>query len=226
MSGRKTFVGGDILLASELNDFLMDQSVMVFANATARNNAIPSPSEGMLTYLTNNDGLFSYSGAAWVPAANSASLGPGSIVQVVSTIKTDTFTLNNVTFTDVPGLSATITPTSATSKILVQCFANVGGSSAAGVRGRLLRETAAIAVGDLQGVRVRATFQSTSSADHPSQMTAVFLDSPNTTAARTYKLQISGDAPSVISINRSVNFADVTEQTTTVSSITLMEVKA
>lgn len=64
MSGRKTFVGGDILLASELNGFLMDQSVMVFDDAAARDAAIPSPSEGMVVYLKNTNTLFRYT-TAW-----------------------------------------------------------------------------------------------------------------------------------------------------------------
>jgi hypothetical protein len=67
MSGRKTFVGGDILLASELNGFLMDQAVMVFDDAAARTTAIPSPSEGMITYLKNTNLVDKYDGANWIP---------------------------------------------------------------------------------------------------------------------------------------------------------------
>jgi hypothetical protein len=69
MSGRKTFVGGDILLASELNGFLMDQAVMVFDDAAARTTAIPSPSEGMVTYLRSTDAVEKYNGTAWVSAS-------------------------------------------------------------------------------------------------------------------------------------------------------------
>jgi hypothetical protein len=66
MSGRKTFVGGDILLASELNSFLMDQSVMVFDDSGDRGVAIPSPVEGMVTYLKDVNSLQQWTGAAWV----------------------------------------------------------------------------------------------------------------------------------------------------------------
>jgi hypothetical protein len=69
MSGRKTFVGGDILLASELNGFLMDQAVMVFDDAAARTTAIPSPSEGMVTYLKDTNSIDKYV-TSWVPASN------------------------------------------------------------------------------------------------------------------------------------------------------------
>jgi hypothetical protein len=64
--GFKTFVNGDILDASEVNDFLMKQSVMVFADAAARTTALPSPIEGMVTYLQDADELFLYDGANWV----------------------------------------------------------------------------------------------------------------------------------------------------------------
>jgi hypothetical protein len=66
MSGRKTFVGGDILLASELNSFLMDQSVMVFDDAADRTTAIPTPVEGMVTYLKDVNSLQQWTGAAWI----------------------------------------------------------------------------------------------------------------------------------------------------------------
>jgi hypothetical protein len=49
--GRKVFTAGEVLEASEVNGYLMDQAVMVFADSAARTAAIASPSEGMVTYL-------------------------------------------------------------------------------------------------------------------------------------------------------------------------------
>lgn len=62
----KTFVQGDMLNASELNTYLMKQSVMVFASATARNTTISTPLEGMLAYLEDVNQFSWYNGAAWV----------------------------------------------------------------------------------------------------------------------------------------------------------------
>jgi len=62
----KTFVAGTEGLASDINTYLMNQSVMVFTNAAARLAAIPSPTEGMVTYLTGNDHFAIYSGTEWV----------------------------------------------------------------------------------------------------------------------------------------------------------------
>lgn len=66
-AGFKIFVDGDILTAAEVNTYLMEQSVMVFASAAARTTAIASPSEGMVTYRTDNNVIEYYDGAAWQP---------------------------------------------------------------------------------------------------------------------------------------------------------------
>jgi hypothetical protein len=66
MAGFKTFVDLDILTAAEVNDFLMTQAVMVFDDAAARTAALPTPLEGMVTYLKSTDELDVYTGAAWV----------------------------------------------------------------------------------------------------------------------------------------------------------------
>jgi hypothetical protein len=54
---RKVFVAGEILTAADVNTNLMDQAVMVFDDSAARGSAIPSPIEGMVTYLKDTDPL-------------------------------------------------------------------------------------------------------------------------------------------------------------------------
>jgi hypothetical protein len=65
-AGFRTFVDGDVLTAAQVNTFLMEQSVMVFADAAARTTALPTPSEGMVTYLADTNVLEKYTGAAYV----------------------------------------------------------------------------------------------------------------------------------------------------------------
>tara|TARA_R110000824_G_scaffold345869_2_gene532580 strand:- start:1918 stop:2925 length:1008 start_codon:yes stop_codon:yes gene_type:complete len=67
-AGLKTWSTGDVLTASDVNTYLMEQSIMVFATATARDAAITSPSDGMFAYTTTTpaDTLSYYNGAAWV----------------------------------------------------------------------------------------------------------------------------------------------------------------
>lgn len=56
-AGFKVFQDGNVLLASEVNTFMMEQMIMVFASAAARDAAILSPSEGMFAFLKDDDKL-------------------------------------------------------------------------------------------------------------------------------------------------------------------------
>lgn len=56
------------LTASEVNTYLMNQSVMVFANSAARSASLTLPTEGMVTYLQDTDELEIYNGSAWLRA--------------------------------------------------------------------------------------------------------------------------------------------------------------
>lgn len=72
-AGYKVFNTGDVLLASEVNTYLMQQTVMVFDDATARSTAIPSPSEGMFSYLKDTNLTYRYDGSAWLSDAGTTS---------------------------------------------------------------------------------------------------------------------------------------------------------
>jgi hypothetical protein len=56
-AGFKVFQDGNVLLASEVQNFMMDQMIMVFADAAARDAAITSPSQGMFAFLKDDDKL-------------------------------------------------------------------------------------------------------------------------------------------------------------------------
>jgi hypothetical protein len=67
-SGFTTFTAGNVLTASEVNNYLMEQSVMVFATTGARDSAITAPEAGMTAYINSGDsseGLYSYTGTTW-----------------------------------------------------------------------------------------------------------------------------------------------------------------
>lgn len=65
--GRKVFTVGEILTAANVNGYLMDQAVMVFDSAAARSSAIPTPSEGMVTYRKDGKIVEQYNSSAWAP---------------------------------------------------------------------------------------------------------------------------------------------------------------
>jgi len=69
-AGKKTFTAGEVLTASDVNTFLMEQSVMYFGGTAARASAIPTPTTGMTTYIgvsgtASIPQLETYTGSAW-----------------------------------------------------------------------------------------------------------------------------------------------------------------
>jgi hypothetical protein len=62
---RKVFTAGEVLAAADVNEFLMDQSVQSFAGTAARGSAIPSPVEGMMSYLEDTNDIQVYNGSSY-----------------------------------------------------------------------------------------------------------------------------------------------------------------
>jgi hypothetical protein len=226
VAGRRIFVAGEILTAANVQSFLQDQAVMVFDDDTARGSAIPSPTEGMVTYLKDVNQVQAFDGSAFGPI--------GTILQVVSTNKTDIFSASVVTggVAAITGLDVTITPTSNTSKILVQGFVTSSISQAfnAGTYITVFRGATALAIGDADGSRSRATTGGTHASVEFSQSNSGFtiLDSPGTGSAVTYSLSIghNGSSTRTVFVNRSVDDSNSAFTHRTASSITVMEVAA
>jgi hypothetical protein len=216
----KVFTNGSVLNASEINDNLMNQSVMVFSNSTARAAALTSPLEGMLTWLQDTNKYENYNGSAWV------ALGGSAILQVQSTTKLDTFTTSSTTFSDVTGLSVSITPSSTSSKILVTGSVNIGGlgftTNAPYLR--LRRDSTDIALANTAGSRIRTYTGSGLDANLMVSSSVNFLDSPSTTSATTYKFQLASNSATLVSVNRNGADADNAFTARGVSTITVMEV--
>ena len=118
----------------------------------------------------------------------------GAVLQVVSTTKTDTFSTASITFVDVTGLSVSITPTSATSKILVIATVPVGHASSRVARVNLVRNSTTI-----NQPTPSQTFSATkngyiATGDTTSSADFHYLDSPATTSSTTYKIQCCTNA--------------------------------
>jgi hypothetical protein len=65
-AGFRTFAVGEVLTATNVNTYLMQQAVMVFATSAARSSALSTNvSEGMVSYLTDSNSLWYYNGTAW-----------------------------------------------------------------------------------------------------------------------------------------------------------------
>ena len=158
-----------------------------------------------------------------------AVVGVGKILQVVSTTKTDTFTMSSQTYATVTGLTATITPSSTSSTVLV-----IAALSAAGEPGvsrsmsQLIRGATPIAIADTAGSRVVGTtgIPLMTSAEISSNI-LLFLDSPASTSALVYGVQVRCNDPAATTyVNRSPNDANTTSIYRSVSTITVMEISA
>jgi hypothetical protein len=159
-------------------------------------------------------------------AQQNALRGAFRVLQVVSTAKTDTFSTTSSTMTDVTGLSVSITPSSATSQVLVLVQLN-GGNDGASTNffGNLVRGSTAIDVGATAGSRSAVSFFGEASNQLASQ-NAVFLDSPATTSATTYKIQIKTQGAGTVYVNRRGTDDDSATRPRTASTITVMEISA
>src|SRR5210317_2355195 len=155
----------------------------------------------------------------------------GKILQVVQASKTDTTSTASVdSFVDL-GLSASITPTSTSNKILVMVSIGRAVSNSTGFRMapfRILRGSTAIGVGDAEGVRLQSNFIifHTNDANYGGAGAYQYLDSPSTTSSTTYKIQWTGQAGETWYLHRSTGNTNSTDtiHSRAASHITLMEV--
>jgi hypothetical protein len=153
--------------------------------------------------------------------------GSGQVpVQVISAIKTDVFSSTSTSFTNITGMSVSITPTSASNRVLVRLDTSLSGSSL--MVTRITRNGTAIAIGDAAGSRNRATNLAIQYAgvngDRGGYGGISFLDSPATTSAVTYQLQAFTDSGTFY-LNRTPSDGDSSSfGARAVSTITVMEI--
>jgi len=168
-----------------------------------------------------------------LPVDGAPSGGGGGIIQVINTIKTDTFSTsaNLNTKETITGLTATITPKFSTSKILISMNLLVGSSQDTTIGGTIERGSTPIGIADARGNRTRNTFgcgqPTTGQTWRSHSVSHTILDSPNTTSATTYSVKIGGNGSATIYINREGRDTDNATDTTIASStLTLMEISA
>ena len=145
-----------------------------------------------------------------IPRGGLPSGASGGIIQMVQAIKTDKFATSSTSYTDITGISVTITPQSASNKILV--FTNVrfgSGNSNQDNYYQILRGSTVISADN--SCRQPSFSANWTYAD-------INLDSPSTTSATTYKVQCKAETNEVF-VNR-----DNSNRDFGMSYITVMEV--
>jgi hypothetical protein len=126
----------------------------------------------------------------------------GGIIQTVAVHKSDTSSTTSTSFTDT-GLEATITPQSNSSKILIMSDAKMGMASGNIGYVGLFRGSTQICLGDTNSSKIRcyADFDGSSASHDSCVASVIFLDSPSTTSATTYKIRMRGNNGNTVRLN-------------------------
>jgi hypothetical protein len=170
-------------------------------------------SVGQLRGLTANGNVIT------VPSGHRL-VAPGHVLQVVSVTKTDTFSTTNTSFTDITGLSATITPSSASSKILISCQIFGATPTNNTTYFGLIRDTTDIARSTTATSVNASSFVADIGATQGYNQSIEFLDSPSTTSATVYKVAMRQNSGGTGFINR----RSFDNGFGAISTITLMEI--
>jgi hypothetical protein len=149
----------------------------------------------------------------------------GKILQVVQATKTDTASVTGTTFGSV--FTASITPSSATSQVLVMASLSIGVTASNFIMLRLTKAGSSLLLGDAASSRLRVTTQSNSVSNGAmSSVSISYLDSPASTSSQTYAIEIASHTTGAVYLNRSGADTDTAAFARGASTITLMEVAA
>jgi hypothetical protein len=201
-------------------------SSVIIAGNTSGTITLDAPNVAGTTTLT----LPTTSGTIVTSASSltASQMPTGSVIQVVQTVKTDTYSAapGSSTWADITGMSVSITPSSASNKVMI--FFSVHGNTGNLSYVRLVRNSTAIGVGETSGSRVSCTvgnFSETGDGNRSFEWGTNFLDSPATTSSTTYKLQLLCETSNTFYLNRSRDDANSTVGFRPISQITVMEIK-
>lgn len=175
-------------------------SAGTLAIAYGGTNGSATPTAGAVPYGTGTAYAFTSAGTSGQVLQSNGASAPswvtpssGAVVQVKSTTKTSIFSTTATSYTDITGLSVSITPTSASNKILVFMTLTCGSDTATVfLTFRLVRGSTAIDIGDAAGSRTQSTGAAgrVNDVSDTYSINAVYLDSPATTSSTTYKVQM------------------------------------
>lgn len=163
----------------------------------------------------------------------------GDLVALANSASTTLTTTTTVsvttagTFYDLSGLSVSITPNSTASKILVLANVDIGSGADLLIGLRLVRGSTAIGVATSPGNRIATTagayYGTAVMSSTPSHWTIpmMFLDSPASLSAQTYKVQgTTNTNGSTLYINRGSDDSDISARFRATSTITVLEFPA
>jgi len=197
--GFKDFQVGEVLTSSDVDGYLMQQTVMRFADSAARGSALGTAvgtsvalAEGMVAYLDDAGRTEFYDGTAWKVVS--------PLVQVQQAYATADQTVTSTSFVDVTGATLTVTPATASSKFLL-LFTNYG-EHVGNITPEFRFDRGGTAIGEAWSFTNSNTFRSVTAAS--------YLDSPATTSSTTYKVEVRVSAGSFSSRTSALTLFEVT----------------
>ena len=151
---------------------------------------------------------------------------PGHVLQVLQSTTTDTTTIGNLATATI--LQQAITPSAATSKILVNVSANLGGDNNVYGYGKVFRDSTLIGAGAASDSRPQVSFSIMSGLNmnfdyRMAIHNFMFLDSPSTTSSTTYAVNVTCTSGN-IRLNKTTQDGNNTLGVRAMSTITLMEI--
>jgi len=207
-------------------------------NVVSLNSPTSAPTSADVAFkLPNQDG--SASEALITDGSGNLSFaGTGKILQVKNAIKTDTASVTSNTFTDISGLSISITPSSSSNKVLFRGYVSLGTEANTIMAIKIFRDSTEIgkstadstaannSTATAAGLNVSSVTSSVNNQMH--QLQFEVLDSPNTTSAVTYKVQFAEIslyqyASVAVYVNRPYHGTNASRHGV-ISSVTAMEV--
>ena len=181
---------------------------------------------------TSANNVVQLTAAAKLPAVDGSLLtnttAGGKVLQIQHAVVTAaTFTTGSTSFTDLTGMTISITPSATTSKILLTANFNFDTSATTHFAAfKALRGVTDLDVGDAASGRVRCALWGASYSNQATvNRSMTWLDSPSTTSATTYKLQIQMDGGTFY-LNRTNTDTDNVSFPRTISTITATEIGA
>lgn len=188
-----------------------------------------------VTTILDEDSMSSDSATALatqqsIKAYVDAAAGGGKILQVVQGTKTDTQTVTGNTYTEITGLTASITPSSTSNKILIMASITCGNSTNAVSQGfRLQRDTTDLLQGAAASNRTLVTTatRGENATEAMGNVAMVYLDSPSSVSALTYSVETAANnsTSQSVYINRTPSDTDTANTYIRgASSIIVMEV--
>jgi hypothetical protein len=166
-----------------------------------------------------------------VPAANAPL---GSVIQVVQTVKTDTFSTTGTSFVEIPGYSVTLTPSSTSSRVMIDVSLHIGENQDAFPLFRMYRNGVELPIAPVispgqTGMFGKCTTQNSSRDQYLLEpVNFKYIDSPSTTESVTYTIRgrpMGISSGRTIFVNRMQTIGDG-NQFTTISTLTATEIAA